>query len=417
MKIVKLQAENIKRLRAVEITPDGSIVQITGPNGSGKSSVLDAIYYALAGQKAIDSRPVRDGAERATITLDLGEFTVARTFRADAGTTKLEVITPEGARFPSPQKMLDALLGALTFDPLAFARGAPKEQLDQLKRLVPLDIDLDDLDLENRRDFASRTDVNRTVKELEAQLKGFGDVETVEPPATVASILAELDAAMEMNRQTDIEARRRADYHQMITHAEKRRARLVEELAEIDAQVVGWKAEAGAWEPEERLVDVSALRARIDEATEAQRAYNTAQRRQTERDQLAMKLDHAKQTSEEFTVTMDRRTERRTQAIAAAQMPVDGLGFGDGEVTYNGIPFTQASGAEQLRVSVAIAMAGKPKLRVLRIKDGSLLDSKSMALLGEMAELNDFQVWVESVDESRTCGIVMEDGAVASMQS
>ena len=38
MKIVRLTAENIKRLVAVEITPDGNVVQITGKNGAGKTS-------------------------------------------------------------------------------------------------------------------------------------------------------------------------------------------------------------------------------------------------------------------------------------------------------------------------------------------------------------------------------------------
>jgi len=132
---------------------------------------------------------------------------------------------------------------------------------------------------------------------------------------------------------------------------------------------------------------------------------------------MEMKLDHARMTSDEFSTNIARRTKQRNDAIAAAKMPVEGLGFGDGEVTYNGHPFAQASGAEQLRVSVAIAMAGNPKLRVLRIKDGSLLDSKSLALLEEMADLNDFQVWIESVDESGTVGIVMEDGAVASVHA
>ena len=295
MKIIKLQAENVKKLRCVEIVPTGAIVQITGPNGSGKSSVLDAIFYALAGQRAIDSKPVRDGTETATITLDLGEFTVVRTFKAEGGrTTKLEVLTPEGAKFPSPQKVLDALLGSLTFDPLAFARSAPKEQLDQLKGLVPLDINLDELDAENRRDFAARTDINRIAKDLEAQLRGFGDVETVDPPITVSALLAELDAAVEMNRQTDTEARRRSDHHQLITSAEKRQARLMDELAEAEATILSLKAERAAWPEEAKPVDISALRERIDAATEAQRAYDIAQRRQTERDQLAMKLDHAR---------------------------------------------------------------------------------------------------------------------------
>ena len=53
MKIVKLTAENFKRLEAVEITPDGNTVLISGRNGQGKSSVLDSILAALFAVSAV----------------------------------------------------------------------------------------------------------------------------------------------------------------------------------------------------------------------------------------------------------------------------------------------------------------------------------------------------------------------------
>jgi len=93
-------------------------------------------------------------------------------------------------------------------------------------------------------------------------------------------------------------------------------------------------------------------------------------------------------------------------------MPVDGLGFGDGIVTLNDLPFEQASDAERLRVSIAIAMATNPKLRVIRIRDGSLLDEDSMKMIAEMAKDGDFQYWIERVDSTGTVGIVLEDGEV-----
>src|SRR5262245_40607787 len=141
MKITKLIAENVKKLSVVEITPDGNLVQITGKNGQGKSSVLDAIWWALAGQTNIQAAPIRKGENEARIVLDLGEIIVRRTFRqktkkddsgaevADDGyTTAIVVENAQGARFPSPQRMLDGLLGALSFDPLAFANMDAKAQ-------------------------------------------------------------------------------------------------------------------------------------------------------------------------------------------------------------------------------------------------------------------------------------------------
>ncbi len=59
-------------------------------------------------------------------------------------------------------------------------------------------------------------------------------------------------------------------------------------------------------------------------------------------------------------------------------------------------------------------MAANPKLRVLRIKDGSLLDEGNLALIGAMAEAGDYQVWIERVEESGTVGVVMHEGTVAN---
>jgi len=107
---------------------------------------------------------------------------------------------------------------------------------------------------------------------------------------------------------------------------------------------------------------------------------------------------------------MEKRKADRAAAIAKAKLPVEGLGFGEGVVLFNGLPLEQASDAEQLRVSVAIAMAGNSKLRVIRVRDGSLLDESGMKLLAELADANDMQVWVERVDTTGKVGFVIEDG-------
>ena len=60
-----------------------------------------------------------------------------------------------------------------------------------------------------------------------------------------------------------------------------------------------------------------------------------------------------------------------------------------------------------------MAMAANPELRVLRIKDGSLLDDKNMALLASMAEADDYQIWIEVASSTSKVGVVMVDGSVA----
>src|SRR3990167_8194324 len=130
--VVSLIAENVKKIRAVEIRPTGELVEITGRNGAGQSSVLDSLWWALAGAKHTQAGPLRKGARRARNRLDLGELIVERRF-TETGST-LTVEKADGARFPSPQTMLDALLGALAFDPLAFVNQDPREQFEALRR-------------------------------------------------------------------------------------------------------------------------------------------------------------------------------------------------------------------------------------------------------------------------------------------
>ena len=142
MRILSLESENFKRLKVVEITPDGNLVKITGRNAQGKTSVLDALWSALAGASSSPKAPINDSAAEARIRVTLGERTngtrqveliVTRKFKRDSSkdkgyTTSLKVegSTPGMA----PQDYLDSLLSVLTFDPLDFMRMKPKEQFD-----------------------------------------------------------------------------------------------------------------------------------------------------------------------------------------------------------------------------------------------------------------------------------------------
>ena len=105
----------------------------------------------------------------------------------------------------------------------------------------------------------------------------------------------------------------------------------------------------------------------------------------------------------------------RIAAIASVQFPVKGLGFGEDEVLWEGLPFNQISNSEQIRASVAIGMAMNPRLRVMRIKDGSLLDTESMEIVADLAKREDFQIWMEVVDETGKVGIYLEEGEVKAV--
>jgi ABC-type dipeptide/oligopeptide/nickel transport system ATPase component len=423
MKILKLTAENVKKLRAVEITPQGDIVTIAGKNGQGKTSVLDSIWWALAGGAAIQKEPIRKGQTKARVRLDLGEIVVERRF--SEGGSQLFVESKEGARYPSPQTMLDKLLGELSFDPLAFARMTPRDQFDELRRIAHLEVDIDNLDLLNQGDYAKRTDLNRDAKSKRAQAEAI-TVATGLPEDTVNEndILNRITSAAERNSLIEKHRAKREEAKEKIgliaedalrtrARAEQLRAEAQacdKEAADLDAKAESQRKAFEDQEPLPEPVDITAVRVELDAARSTNRLIVMREhRRDVEREAVALERQ-----AQGITELMDERTKFKMDAISKAQMPVEGLGFGEGLVTYRAIPFEQCSSAEQLRVSLSIAMAANPKLRVIRIQDGSLLDEDSLAAIATMAKAGDYQVWIETVSDDGKVGIVIEDGMVKS---
>jgi hypothetical protein len=78
----------------------------------------------------------------------------------------------------------------------------------------------------------------------------------------------------------------------------------------------------------------------------------------------------------------------------------------------SGVPLEQASAAESLRASMAIAIAMNPDFPVALIRDGSLLDENSLRLVEEMAAEKNCQVWVERVGEGEECSVIISEGVI-----
>lgn len=402
MKIIRLSAENIKRLKAVEITPDGTLQVITGRNAQGKTSVLDAIWLALGGGAASreTARPIRDGQTSASVTLDLGDLVVTRTWVGEK--TSLVVKSADGAKFTGPQGVLDDLVGRLSFDPLEFTRLSAREQVAALLDLVDLDVDLDALARERQTAYDQRTEIGRQGAALDGQLTGLGKSEDApDAEVSITDLVAQLRAAEATHREHQEVLQRFTD---LAGKVERLRAELAQ--AEADLTDAHGRAEGLGAAP-----DLAAINAQIDGAE----AVNAAVRRNTERADVARRLGLAKSAYTAATATIAKIDQTKANALAAATFPVEGLGFDDAGVTYQGVPFAQASASEQIRVSLAMAMALNPRLRVIRILDGSLLDEDNLRLIADMAAGQDYQVWLEKVGDQSSVGVVIEDGSVASV--
>lgn len=422
LRIVSLQIENVKRLSAVHIEPDGATVVIGGNNAAGKSSVLDSIMMALAGEKC--AKPVHGDETKGKVVVDLGELVVTRTFTPSGGGT-LTVAAANGAKYSSPQTMLDAMLGKIAFDPLAFTRMKPAEQLTTLRELCGISTGM--IDAGRAKAFEERTIVNRKVKELEAVVAAMPFYKDAPAePVSAADITAELKSANEKNaareefiRQgkakavelgeqmtrisklaDEIDAMRKA-----LTVAETKHADMVRGRELIHTELEEMRAKAA----DMHEIDTAGITAKLDQVGDLNRKCDENVRRGDAVDTLATWTKKA----DDLTAKIEDFDARKRAKLEEAKYPIEGLALTDDGITFNGLPFEQASSAEQLKVSVGIGLAMNPRLRVLLVKDGSLLDADSLAMVREMAEAAEAQVWIERVSKGDECSVVIEDGRVA----
>lgn len=420
MKIIRLEAENLKRLKAVAIKPDGSLVRITGLNGQGKSSVLDAITMAFGGKDAIPSRPIRNGETKARILAETEDLIVERRFTQKD--SYLEVRKKDGSKVSSPQALLDKLTGALCFDPLDFYRLEPKKQLGQLRQLVG--VDTRSLDEDRQRYYDARTEANRELAAGKARLSAMPVVNAPDEEVSLSDLLAEQDRLAALKANHD---RWRAEAAAAVRSAEETRRK----LTDADARVERLKAELAAAEQErsrlaqqleveadsaevlkadaDKLVDpdLSAIRERIRNVEETNRAVRSKKARA----EVSERVTALEAKVDLLSASIKSVDAEKEKLLAAAKFPIAGLSFDESGITFNGVPLEQASAAEKIRISVAIGLALNPTLRVLLIRDASLLDEHSLSAVAAMAEEADAQVWVEMVGDGAV-GIRIDDGEV-----
>jgi hypothetical protein len=428
MHIIRFEAQNIKRLSAVSIEPNSgaSAIVLGGGNEEGKSSCLDAIEMALAGDRVSPPEPIRRGRTKAKVVVDLGDMIVTRRF-TDKGSS-LSIENREGLRYKSPQTLLDGFYNKLTFDPLAFAEADPPDQSAILRKLAGLDTS--DIDRERAAAFTARTLVNRDVARAKGALEKAEHYPDVTEPKDAYVLLKQLEEADRVARTLADAERRIALADAALQGATDRRTRAVAavdaarkalERAEEEARLAD-TATTTAYEELQRreaecdqvratVPDTTALRTELADVQDHNRKVDANSRREV----YARELAAYQRQAEQLTAAIEGADATKAERLAAAKFPVDGLGINDaGGVTWNGLPFEQASTAVRTRVSVAIGFALNPKLKILLVRNGNDLDAKNLQLLADLAKEAGGQVWVEriagGIDGIQT--VVIEDGAV-----
>lgn len=410
-RVVNLQARNVMRLKAVDVTPPhAGVFGVGGKNEQGKTTLLQCVQMACAGKGAIPGEPLRRGARKGEITLDLGDIRIVRTFSENDSHLKVE--RSDGSRVASPQALLDQLYNKVAFDPTAFSRMSTADQVATLRKIVGMD---ETLDIQEGRAVEERKVLKRELSAVEAKL--IGRVFHTDAPATEPSMakLAEQyrEATEAQSRYEDlgVQAERQSQKVDTIQgHVDELRRKLATaeaDLAEAQTESERLVHEILAFPP---FTNPDGIKAQMEKVEEIARRV----RYNTETNKLCEERMRLKNAVDDAEAAVESVRNQKKELLEAAQLPVDGLAFDESGVTLGGIPFAQCSAAQRIKASVAIAIAMNPNLRVALVRDGSLLDEDSMAQLQAMALEMDVQLWVERVGEDEHCSVIIEDGEIKS---
>ena len=417
VKITSFEAENVKRIKAVQFTPsaDGLTI-IGGKNANGKTSVLDGIVYALGGEKYRPKNFNREGsAVPGKIRIELSNGLIVE--RSGKNAT-LKVTDPSGQK--AGQKLLNEFIEPLALNLPKFLNASDKEKGEALLQIIGVGEEIAELDKKENLIYGERTLVGRDAdkkSKLAEALEYYPDA-----PEELVS------ASDLIKQQQEILAKngRNEEFRQKANELERQETSLKERLAHAEAEVERAKARLAelveefnrvSEEKEAAFYDASKLKdedtteieesiANIEEINRRVRANLTKANAVDEAEQLRNEYD--KMTGE-----LEAVRSQRKALLDSADLPLEGLSVNDGALVYNSQQWSDMSGAEQLIVATAIVRKLNPECGFVLMDKLEQMDTDTLTEFGEWLEAEGLQVIATRVSTGDECSIIIEDGTIA----
>ena len=414
VKIAELQLQNVKRIRAVDITPSEGLNVIGGANAQGKTSVLDAIAYALGGEKYRPSEPQnRDGMAPVKLEITLSNGLVVT---RSGKNLDLKVTDPTGKK--AGQTLLNSFISTFALDLPKFLNASNKEKAKALLDTLGIEAELTALDNEERRRSDERLLAGREAdrkRHYADELPEYPDAP--DAPLSAAEMSRKLQDALAVNAANQAARDRLAELARRVKAAEDELTR-AEEAAEsarkaadsaavrvAQAQADLDKAnQAGVGED----VDTSALNAELE-------AIDTINSQVRTNQEKAKANDEAEQAEAEYAAAgraVDDVRQRRMALLNSVKMPLPGLSIEGGELVYNGSKWDCMSSMERVVVAISIVRQLQPKCGFVLLDQLECFDKAQLAKLRDWLTENNMQAIATRVADDDTCDIIIEDGQV-----
>jgi DNA repair exonuclease SbcCD ATPase subunit len=414
VKITRFEAENVKRVKAValEPTPAGLTI-VGGKNGQGKTSVLDAIAWALGGDRFKPSQPHREGsATPAHLSVTLSNGLVVE---RKGPNSALKVIDPQGNK--AGQTLLSEFVEAFALDLPRFMQSSGKEKAQTVLRIIGVGEKLFELEQAEERLYSER----HAVGQIAEQKKNAATEMPSHPDAP-----AEPVSASELIRQQQEILARNGENQRLREQASELQRKERSLASHID--LMKHDLEAAEADYQKLLADMVTAMKTAEQLTDESTAELEASIAAVDEINAKVRDNQAKSLLEDEAATYKGQYDELTGRIEAvraekvalldgADLPLPGLSVDAGELTYNGHAWDAMSGSEQLRVATAIVRKLNPDCGFVLLDKLEQMDLDTLNEFGAWLTEQGLQVIATRVSTGDECSIVIEDGYAVTSEA
>lgn len=424
LKLLSAEITNFKNIAHKKVIFDGKSAIVIGKNKAGKSSFLQAIMSPVDA-KVIPDKAIKNGETRASIELEIGGVMGDEKVRYDLGMYfspehqkgRLSLSNDEEGQMPSTKTAISDLVGNIGFDIMEFIRmGQTKDgrsskpgirdQIEVLKALMPIESvkELYSLDKEKKDTYDGRADINKELKYHKSLLEGHEysqeDIEKYSEAIDSSDVkekMANLSSAVEKHAgvESKLESKRASSIslEAKIASLENELKKAKEDKANVDMEI----SKGEAWLEKNNKPDITELSKKLEEINEHNEICSEIKKLESTRN----KIDSIKEQSESMTQRLKDIEDEKKHIFSESPLPVKGLEFDDEQILFQGLPLNdkQINTSTLIGIGCRIGMAMNPKLRLMIINDGSLLDKETLKFILKTCEDNGYQLLIEMVDQ------------------
>ena len=413
IKINKLEIENVKRIKAVKIEPtQNGLTIIGGNNNQGKTSVLDAIAWAIGGDRYRPTLAQRNGSviyPNLHIVMNNGLVVERKGKNSD-----LKVTDPDGKK--SGQQLLNEFVEQLAIDLPKFMEANNKEKAKTLLQIIGIENELNALEKEEKELYNERLAIGRIADQKEKFAKEqpyFPDAP--HEPISALELISKQQEILARNGENQRKRDNVEKYKQNILflrqevtamreQLEKKEHELADAQKALDIAITDAKdlQDESTKELENSLHDIEELNRKVRANLDKDKAEEDARQYREQYRELTNKIEDTR--------------DRRTNLLETAELPLPELSVNDGELIYKGQKWDNMSGSDRLKVATAIVRKINPKCGFVLLDKLEQMDMQTLNEFGQWLEQEGLQAIATRVSTGDECSIIIEDGMVRGQE-